>query len=113
MFTFKELKLPSKGLTINVLSAIFGIGYMRASYLSSLIGLNLNLNLDQLTSYRFLLISCLLKKFFVLETGLKKSKFRNIQRKIDISNYRGVRFQLKLPIRGQRTKTNAKTAKKR
>lgn len=56
-------------------------------------------------------INSLIEKDFVVEGELRQKVFRDIKRLKDIRSYRGVRHKLGLPVRGQRTRTNAVTRK--
>lgn len=56
-------------------------------------------------------LNALIEKDYVVEGELKQTNFRNIKRLKDIRCYRGLRHKLGLPVRGQRTRTNAVTRK--
>ncbi len=66
-----------------------------------------------LNSYRFNSLVFFLKKFYLTENVLKRVVSTNIQREINLNTYSGFRHISNLPVRGQRTHTNAKTSRSR
>ena len=100
--------LPKDKRLIIALTYIFGIG----PYLSNKIINNLNLEpskrVKDLTESEIVAIRDLVRSFKV-EGDLRINHIQDIRRLEDISCYRGRRHKLKLPVRGQRTHTNART----
>ncbi len=92
------------------LTAIFGIGRSRAHTILDKVGIDYgkkpkDLTVDEENTIRTEIES------FKLEADLKREIGTNIKRLKDIKAYRGVRHTKRLPVRGQRTKTNARTLK--
>lgn len=113
MYIFKEVKFASKGLISSNFSRIYGLGYSKAFYLLEKFGFNRLAKVNSLNLYRFNSLTFFLKKFFMTENVLKRSVYLNIQNKINLNTYSGFRHISNLPVRGQRTHTNAKTSRSR
>lgn len=89
------------------LKAIKGIGWRKARYITSRVGLCYPFNID-ISLYHFKLITYLLKLVTDAENYNRRIGF-NITKMIDIGIVKGVRHKLSLPVHGQRTRTNAGT----
>lgn len=92
---------------------IFGIGSFRAKILCKILGISLTCKLDNLTPIQIRYLKRFLDKKFVLGSELKKRINDDIDRLKRIKCYRGFRHLMSLPTRGQRSKTNAKTQKRK
>jgi small subunit ribosomal protein S13 len=68
--------------------------------------------MGNLNNYYFMLLSFILDFFTWLEVRIRRVYNLNIKRLVDINAYKGLRHKDKLPVRGQRTRTNAKTKKR-
>ncbi|MPZ50949.1 MAG: 30S ribosomal protein S13 [Dehalococcoidia bacterium] len=88
---------------------IFGIGPKSASTICERTGIAPETKARDLTDSELTRIRELLDKEFVIEGDLRREVRQNIQRLIEINCYRGIRHRRGLPVRGQRTKTNART----
>ena len=88
---------------------IFGIGPKSASNICDKTGITPATKTRDLTDAELTRIRELLDKEFVIEGDLRREVRQNIQRLIEINCYRGIRHRRGLPVRGQRTKTNART----
>jgi ribosomal protein S13 len=109
LFKFKETILPFNRTLFNSLKEIYGIGFERALYISSLFGFS---SINRLNYYYFESIVALLKSEYILEDRLKfiiKNRF-NLFR--DVSLVRVKRYDLGLPTHGQRTHSNGKTIRR-
>jgi len=107
----KELK--GSGPFYLVLQKIFGVGEKYSCYLCSRAGISVKAFLSDIT-FRFVRrIGRLLVTEGVFEIELLRLIRSNIKRKISIKNYQGRRHLMGLPVRGQNTKNNSKTAKKK
>ncbi len=92
------------------LTAIYGIGRSRAHLILDKAGIDYGVKPKDLTADEENKIRTEVESF-KLEADLKREIGTNIKRLKDIKCYRGVRHTRKLPVRGQRTKTNARTLK--
>jgi small subunit ribosomal protein S13 len=88
---------------------IYGIGPKRAETICSTTGIVPATKVRDLTDEEVSRIRELLDKEFTVEGDLRREVRQNIQRLIEINCYRGIRHRRGLPLRGQRTKTNART----
>jgi len=88
---------------------IFGIGEKSASVICDKTGITPATKTRDLTDAELTRIRDLLDKEFMVEGDLRREVRQNIQRLIEINCYRGIRHRRGLPVRGQRTKTNART----
>ncbi|QQG46742.1 MAG: 30S ribosomal protein S13 [Candidatus Azosocius agrarius] len=104
--------LPSKKHIIIALTDIYGIGYTRAKYICNKVGVSELIKVSDLKDDEIVNIQNIVNEFEV-EGDLRRRISINIKRLKDIKCYRGMRHRLSLPVRGQRTKTNAKTRKKK
>lgn len=88
---------------------IYGIGATSASQICERSGIAPETKTRDLTDAELSRIRELLEKEFLVEGDLRRDVRQNIQRLIEINCYRGIRHRRGLPVRGQRTKTNART----
>jgi len=88
---------------------IFGIGPTSASTICQKTGISPETKTRDLTDAELSRIREVLEKDFLVEGDLRRDVRQNIQRLIEINCYRGIRHRRGLPVRGQRTKTNART----
>src|SRR4030042_5147462 len=90
---------------------IYGIGPSRADRILEVTKVDPNARVDQLTEDELNRIRELIDREYRVEGDLRKEVNLNIKRLIDIGSYRGLRHRRGLPVRGQRTRTNARTRK--
>ena len=108
-----ESKLPETKSVYFGLMSIYGIGNSRSFLICKKVGLSLNLKIKDLSASQIHQISKVIESSgYILSNDLKRLILLNKQRLIFIKSYRGLRRKKGFPIRGQRTHTNAKTAKK-
>lgn len=88
---------------------IYGIGKTSAAQICERSGIAPETKTRDLTDAELSRIRELLEKEFLVEGDLRREVRQNIQRLIEINCYRGIRHRRGLPVRGQRTKTNART----
>ena len=93
------------------LTYIFGIGPHRAAQILKKTGVNPDTRVNQLADEEVAKLRAVIETEFTVEGSLRGEIQMNIKRLIDIGSYRGLRHRRGLPSRGQRTKTNARTAK--
>ena len=92
------------------LTAIYGIGRPRARKICALCGIDPSQKINNLKEEDLDALRTEVRKF-TLEGDLRREVSMNIKRLIDLGTYRGRRHRRNLPVRGQRTKTNARTRK--
>jgi small subunit ribosomal protein S13 len=92
---------------------IYGIGPSKALEIVEKANIPLGTKADDLTDEHISAITTLLQNDYLVEGDLRRSIMQDIRRLSSISSYRGIRHRRGLPVRGQRTKTNARTRKGR
>ena len=93
------------------LTYIFGIGRKSAQDILKMAGVNPNTRVKDLTEDQEAALRDVIDKNYTIEGDLRREVALNIKRLIEIGCYRGMRHRRGLPVRGQRTKTNARTRK--
>jgi small subunit ribosomal protein S13 len=93
------------------LTYIFGIGRAKARKILEVTKVDLNKKVKDLSTEETTRIRKHIEAKEMVEGDLKKQVNQNIKRLMDINSYRGRRHKMGLPVRGQRTKTNARTRK--
>ena len=93
------------------LTYLFGIGRSTARKILSATDVDLNKKVKDLTDDEVGKIREVIDKNYTIEGDLKRKVSMDIKRLMDIGSYRGTRHRRSLPVRGQRTKTNARTRK--
>ncbi len=103
--------LPPKKRVEVGLTYIYGIGRTRAKSVLYRAGIDFNKKVSDLSEEEVSKIRNLLEEEGAVEGDLRKEISMNIKRHIEIGSYRGLRHRRGLPVRGQRTHTNARTRK--
>lgn len=99
---------------ISSLTSIYGIGVSNSKRFCKKLGFSKNYKVQNLTEDQlFKIIKLIELENTILTNELKKFNSINLQKLITIKSYRGLRRIVGLPVRGQRTHTNAKTARKK
>ncbi len=93
------------------LTYIYGIGRTTSQKILTEAGVDVNTRTDKLTEAEVARIRELIDKNVKVEGDLRREISMNIKRLMDLGCYRGLRHRKGLPVRGQRTKTNARTRK--
>jgi len=105
------ITLPSEKRIEIGLTYIFGIGRSKANKILQEAKVDKDKKVKALSEEEIRRIRQIIEKREKIEGDLRKEITLNIKRLIEISSYRGIRHKRKLPVRGQRTKTNARTRK--
>jgi len=100
--------IPRNKRIVIALTYIYGVGLTSSKKICESINLDENVKGQDLTEGEVVKIRDEIKKYLV-EGDLRREVSLNIKRLIEIGSYRGVRHKRRLPVRGQRTKTNART----
>ena len=103
--------LPRDKRTEIALTYIYGLGSTRAKLICELAEVSADVRVRDLTEDDVRKIRRAIEQNFRVEGDLRREVAQNIKRKIDIGSYQGVRHRRGLPVRGQRTHTNARTRK--
>lgn len=105
------IDIPGKKRIEYSLRYIYGIGLSRAQLIVKQAGVDPAKRADDLTGDEITKITNILQKGYVLEGDLRREVSQNVRRLMSIGCYRGLRHRKGLPVRGQRTHTNARTRK--
>jgi len=103
--------LPKKKRVEYGLTYIYGIGLTSSRKILNAIGIDYNKRVYELSESEIASIRNEIQKNFVVEGDLRKKVAMDIKALMGLGNYRGLRHRKGLPVRGQRTKTNARTRK--
>lgn len=103
--------LPREKRIEIALTYIFGIGLTRSKEVLARTGINPDTRVKNLSETEQSALREAIEKTYKVEGDLKSEIGQNIKRLMDIGAYRGLRHRRGLPVRGQRTKTNARTRK--
>ncbi|MDR0849037.1 MAG: 30S ribosomal protein S13 [Propionibacteriaceae bacterium] len=103
--------LPREKRLEIALTSIFGIGRTRAAEILKATGISGDLRVHQVTDEQFVVLRDFIEANYETEGDLRRTIASDIRRKIEIGNYQGRRHRAGLPVRGQRTRTNARTRK--
>lgn len=95
------------------LSSIFGVGRSRAQEILERVGLDPNAHPENWTEEQTKKVRRLIEDHYIVEGQLRSEIQMSVKRLMDIGCYRGLRHRRGLPVRGQRTQTNARTRKGR
>lgn len=103
--------LPREKRVEAALWSIYGVGPARSRQILQRTGINPDTRVRDLTDEEVAQITNLLSTEYKVEGDLRREVLANVKRLMDINSYRGQRHKRGLPVRGQRTKTNARTRK--
>ena len=104
------INIPTDKHIVIALQSIFGIGQIRSKLICETLKLEPSTKVSELTEDQLESIRAVVSKYEV-EGDLRRAVAMNIKRLRDLGCYRGIRHRKSLPLRGQRTKTNARTRK--
>jgi len=105
------VNIPQNKLVHIGLTYIFGIGDKFSDQICNSLEIEKSTRVNQLTDDQILKIREYIDKNFTVEGDLRRENSLSIKRLIDLASYRGSRHRKKLPVRGQRTRCNARTRK--
>jgi small subunit ribosomal protein S13 len=93
------------------LTYIYGVGRKLSNQIIEKLGLNKDMRARELNEDDIARLNAVLQSEYVVEGDLRRQVQNNIKRLVGIHCYRGIRHRVGLPVRGQRTRTNARTRK--
>jgi len=103
--------LPREKRLEIALTYIYGIGRTRAEEILKATGISPDLRVKDLTDEQLVPLRDYIEANFKIEGDLRREVQADIRRKVEIGSYQGIRHRRGLPVRGQRTHTNARTRK--
>ncbi len=105
------VNIPTNKRVVIGLTYIFGIGPKKAQDICSQLGIPAERRVNEMSDDEILKVRELIDRDFRVEGDLRRELAMNIKRLMDLGCYRGLRHRRGLPVRGQRTHTNARTRK--
>jgi small subunit ribosomal protein S13 len=105
------VNIPTNKRVVIALTSIYGIGPKNARDICQSVGIADNVRVNQLSDDEVLRLRELIDRGYKVEGDLRREVAMNIKRLMDMASYRGLRHRRGLPVRGQRTHTNARTRK--
>lgn len=105
------VNIPTNKRVLIALQYIHGIGAAKALEICTKVGIAEDRRVNQLTDAEVLAIRETIDREYVVEGDLRREVSMNVKRLMDLGCYRGLRHRRGLPVRGQRTHTNARTRK--
>jgi small subunit ribosomal protein S13 len=105
------VNIPTNKRVVIALQYIHGIGSAKAQEITTKVGIPAERRVGQLTDAEVLQIREAIDRDYMVEGDLRREVSMNIKRLMDLGAYRGLRHRRSLPVRGQRTHTNARTRK--
>jgi len=105
------VNIPTNKRVLIALQYIHGIGALKAKEICQKVGIADERRVNQLSDDEVLRIRETIDRDYVVEGDLRREVAMNIKRLMDLGCYRGLRHRRGLPVRGQRTHTNARTRK--
>lgn len=111
MARISGVDLPREKRVEVALTYIYGIGRTRASEILAATGVSPDVRMKDISEEDLVKIRQFIDGNYEVEGDLRREVQADIRRKIEIGSYQGIRHRRGLPVRGQRTKTNARTRK--
>lgn len=105
------VNIPTNKRVEYALCYIHGIGLTRSREICEKAGISLDKRVKSLTESEVIKIREIIDREYVVEGDLRREVAMNVKRLMDLGCYRGLRHRKRLPVRGQRTHTNARTRK--
>ena len=105
------INLPTNKRVLIALTYIHGIGKVTSKNICDAAGVNLSMRVNELSEQEVASIRQQIDGNVMVEGDLRRERTINIKRLMDLGCYRGLRHRRGLPVRGQRTHTNARTRK--
>ena len=103
--------IPRDKRVVIALTYIYGIGRTRSVEVLSATGISQDIRVKDLTDDQLVALRDHIEGTYKVEGDLRREVAADIRRKVEIGSYEGLRHRKGLPVRGQRTKTNARTRK--
>ena len=111
MARISGVNIPSNKRVVVALTYIYGIGPKISENICKKVNLEESKRVNQLSDDEISKIREIIDSDHIVEGNLRRNLSLNIKRLTDLGTYRGIRHKKKLPVRGQRTHTNARTRK--
>ncbi|WP_125131070.1 30S ribosomal protein S13 [Microbacterium sp. 10M-3C3] len=103
--------IPRDKRVVIALTYIYGVGRTRSNEILAATGIDESIRVKDLTDDQLVALRDYIEGNYKVEGDLRREVAADIRRKVEIGSYEGLRHRRGLPVRGQRTKTNARTRK--
>ncbi|MGO1412392.1 MULTISPECIES: 30S ribosomal protein S13 [unclassified Microbacterium] len=103
--------IPRDKRVVIALTYIYGVGRTRSNEILTATGIDENVRVKDLTDEQLIALRDHIEGTYRVEGDLRREVAADIRRKVEIGSYQGLRHRRGLPVRGQRTKTNARSRK--
>jgi small subunit ribosomal protein S13 len=103
--------IPRDKRVVIALTYIYGVGRTRSNEILTATGIGPDVRVKDLTDDQLIALRDHIEGTYKVEGDLRREVAADIRRKVEIGSYEGIRHRRGLPVRGQRTKTNARTRK--
>ncbi|OCG74648.1 30S ribosomal protein S13 [Microbacterium sediminis] len=103
--------IPRDKRVVIALTYIYGVGRTRSNEILAATGIDENIRVKDLSDDQLVALRDYIEANYKVEGDLRREVAADIRRKVEIGSYEGLRHRRGLPVRGQRTKTNARTRK--
>ncbi|GAB2517718.1 30S ribosomal protein S13 [Microbacterium petrolearium] len=103
--------IPRDKRVVIALTYIYGVGRTRSNEILAATGIDENVRVKDLSDDQLVALRDYIEGNYKVEGDLRREVAADIRRKVEIGSYEGLRHRRGLPVRGQRTKTNARTRK--
>ena len=103
--------IPRDKRVVIALTYIYGVGRTRSNEILAATGIDENIRVKDLTDDQLVALRDHIEGTYKVEGDLRREVAADIRRKVEIGSYQGIRHRRGLPVRGQRTKNNARTRK--
>ncbi len=103
--------IPRDKRVVIALTYIYGVGRTRSTEILTATGIDENIRVKDLSDEQLIALRDHIEANYKVEGDLRREVASDIRRKVEIGSYEGIRHRRGLPVRGQRTKTNARTRK--
>jgi len=103
--------IPRDKRVVIALTYIYGVGRTRSNEILTATEIDENIRVKDLTDDQLVALRDYIEGNYKVEGDLRREVAADIRRKVEIGSYEGIRHRRGLPVRGQRTKTNARTRK--
>ena len=103
--------IPRDKRVVIALTYIYGVGHTRSTEILTATGISPDVRVKDLTDDQLVALRDHIEGTYTVEGDLRREVAADIRRKVEIGSYEGLRHRRGLPVRGQRTKTNARTRK--
>ncbi len=105
------VNIPTGKRVVIALTYIHGIGRAKSQEICQKSGIDVNTRVNKLTESEIIKLREIIDRDLTVEGELRREVSMNVKRLMDLGCYRGLRHRRRLPVRGQRTHTNARTRK--